>query len=153
MTVKEAFQKLALSLSVSIKNPFFVNKRLYNDFAEIADEIEEGGGSSHEYSTDEQLVGKWIDGSNLYEKTIIFNTGVIASNTDFNITSYMPENCVVVNSSFILTYSYENVAYRNVNLGAGYAYYNGTHYISFNIGSATYDKHVELTIQYTKVTT
>lgn len=31
-----------------------------------------GGSSSHEYSTTERVVGKWVDGSNLYEKTYIF---------------------------------------------------------------------------------
>lgn len=92
MTIKEAFQKLALSLAASIKNPFFVNKRLYNDFAEIADKIEEGGGdidasdvsygettveavldvlnAGHVYSSTEKKVGKWIDGTtDVYERT------------------------------------------------------------------------------------
>lgn len=33
-----------------------------------------GGGSNlHEYSTDKKLVGKWIDGKNVYEVTIIFD--------------------------------------------------------------------------------
>ena len=30
-----------------------------------------GGSSSHTYSTTEQVVGKWIDGSDVYEKTIV----------------------------------------------------------------------------------
>ena len=29
----------------------------------------EGGSNMHEYSTDEQIVGTWIDGSTVYEKT------------------------------------------------------------------------------------
>lgn len=36
-------------------------------------------GSEHHYSTDEQVVGTWIDGSTLYEKTIDF--GALPNNT------------------------------------------------------------------------
>lgn len=31
-----------------------------------------GAGSGHNYSTTEQVVGTWIDGSTLYEKTFVF---------------------------------------------------------------------------------
>lgn len=38
-----------------------------------------GGSASHTYSTDEQIVGKWIDGATVYEKTIdcgyLYDTG------------------------------------------------------------------------------
>ena len=34
------------------------------------------GGGSHTYSTTEQEVGTWIDGSTIYEKTIILQSGV-----------------------------------------------------------------------------
>lgn len=38
--------------------------------------LEQGtGGSSHNYSTDEQVVGTWIDGSDVYEKTIYYAGG------------------------------------------------------------------------------
>lgn len=30
-----------------------------------------GGSSGHNYSTDEQIVGTWIDGSMLYERTLV----------------------------------------------------------------------------------
>lgn len=32
-----------------------------------------GGGSTHDYSTTEQVVGTWIDGKPLYEKVIVKN--------------------------------------------------------------------------------
>lgn len=35
-----------------------------------------GGGSSHTYSTEEHEVGKWIDGSTIYEKTFYDAGGV-----------------------------------------------------------------------------
>lgn len=102
MTIKEAFQKLAISLSASMKNPFFINRRLYQDFADIADKIEEGSGdvdasdvsygettvedaldvlnAGHVYSTTAKKVGKWVDGTtDVYEKTIILSEGFSVS--------------------------------------------------------------------------
>lgn len=38
-----------------------------------------GGGDYHEYSTAEHIVGTWIDGSPVYEKTIYYAGGVQAS--------------------------------------------------------------------------
>ena len=46
MTIKQAFQKLTADLSSGLRNPFFVGRILHQDFAEIAEEIEGGGGSS-----------------------------------------------------------------------------------------------------------
>lgn len=104
------------------------------------------------YSTSEQVIGTWSDGKPLYRQTITFNTGVVPSNIGVNITSYMPANCVVVDTSFFIEYSYEGIDYRNVNVNGGYTTENTTHYFYFSIGSAQYDKHVELTIKYTKTT-
>lgn len=41
------------------------------------------GSSSHEYSTTEQVVGKWIDGRDVYEKTV-YNAGGLSG--DFFIS-------------------------------------------------------------------
>lgn len=35
-----------------------------------------GGGSTHNYSTDEQIVGTWIDGKPLYEKTLYWDNTI-----------------------------------------------------------------------------
>lgn len=46
------------------------------------------GVPAHHYSTDEQVIGTWVDGSTLYEKTYIFDTVIsLSSNTWIN-TSY-----------------------------------------------------------------
>ena len=37
------------------------------------------GGETHQYSTEEQVVGKWIDGSPVYEKTLIFNNKLVTN--------------------------------------------------------------------------
>lgn len=40
-----------------------------------------GGGSSHNYSTTEQVVGTWVDGSPVYEKTFVINNPATGNNT------------------------------------------------------------------------
>lgn len=52
----------------------------------------DGSGSSmHEYSTEEHVVGTWIDGKPIYEKTIVFDNyvgyGDMGSNQNANISS------------------------------------------------------------------
>lgn len=110
------------------------------------------GGLAHHYSTSETVVGTWIDGKPLYEKTVVFDTGNVTSNIDFNISAYMPANSVVRDSSFTLDFNYGGDAYHGANWGGAYVEIGGVSYLSFNIGSAVYNKHVELTIQYTKTT-
>lgn len=48
-----------------------------------------GGGSSHTYSTEEHEVGKWIDGSTIYEKTL-YNAGKVTGGVqiDHGITNF-----------------------------------------------------------------
>lgn len=104
------------------------------------------------YSTNEEVIGTWTSGKPLYRQTITFNTGVVPSNIGVNITSYMPANCVVVDTSFFIEYSFGGIDYRNVNINGGYGTENTTHYFYFSIGAAQYDKHVEMTIKYTKTT-
>jgi hypothetical protein len=45
------------------------------------------GVPAHHYSTDEQVVGTWIDGSTLYEKTFDLGSDVSISNTELTETS------------------------------------------------------------------
>ena len=104
------------------------------------------------YSTSEQVIGTWENGKPLYQQTVIFDTGNVASNIDFNISSYMPVNSVVRHSSFTLDFTFNGDTYHGANWGGAYVEINGVSYLSFSIGSAVYNKHVELTIQYTKTT-
>lgn len=69
-----------------------------------------GGGGSHTYSTTEQVVGTWIDGSTVYEKTVeISNLHTGAGSTDYLVAQ---EELNVVDISGI--YSASNY-YRNFN--------------------------------------
>lgn len=100
LTIKQAFEALSDACANGMKNPFFVMRRLKESFADVASKVEAGGdkvtvtqtltegteigsikvnntttelyapASVHEYSTNEQIVGKWIDGSDIAEKTI-----------------------------------------------------------------------------------
>lgn len=51
--------------------------------ATIYDVPSGGGSSGHAYSTTEQIIGTWIDGSTLYEKT--YDTGQLPNNTNKDI--------------------------------------------------------------------
>lgn len=44
-------------------------------------------GEPHNYSTDEQIVGTWIDGSTVYEKTFDLGSDISISNTELTETS------------------------------------------------------------------
>lgn len=48
-----------------------------------------GGGDYHEYSTAEQIVGAWVDGSPVYEKTVVgtFTSGSTRLDIPFGIGS------------------------------------------------------------------
>lgn len=58
----------------------------------------EGGGSSSEnYSTDEQVVGTWIDGTNIYKQTFMLN-----SDLDINANSWVDTAVSVTNKKYII---------------------------------------------------
>ena len=44
-------------------------------------------GEPHDYSTDEQIIGTWIDGSTLYEKTLLTPSAVTISYTGTWVSS------------------------------------------------------------------
>lgn len=56
-----------------------------------------GGGSYHQYSTTEQVIGEWIDGKPLYEKTIIANNLSMSNGVQVahNVTNF--KMCVSLN--------------------------------------------------------
>lgn len=102
ITIKQAFQKLAMVTGAAVKNPWFVGRNLNQAFAEIADNVVDASGDkvtvtqtltegteigsikvnnnttvlyapaggSQNYSTTEHIVGKWIDGKDIYEITV-----------------------------------------------------------------------------------
>lgn len=85
---------------------------------ELKEVIEQGGGedSQHHYSTDEQVVGTWIDGSTLYEKTFEFTPsyGTSWESYSHGISSI---NTIISIHAIITTQgtTYELPQYRNTN--------------------------------------
>lgn len=52
--------------------------------AVIGNQVSGGGGSAmHNYSTEEQVVGTWIDGKPIYQKTIIINNPTLAADVPY----------------------------------------------------------------------
>ena len=83
MALKDSFINLNKALRTTLQNVPAVVDTLIRGFDEIGDAAEE----ESTYSTDERVVGKWIDGSDIYEKVIDF--GALPNNTtkSVNITS------------------------------------------------------------------
>ena len=89
------------------------------------------GGSGHNYSTSEQVVGTWIDGSPVYEKTYHNSSVTIASNSELVIddfTDKFPITCCGVmrntpdDRTFYPNWSYvaggqANIFYKKVDNG------------------------------------
>ena len=51
-----------------------------------------GGSNQHTYSTEEQVVGTWIDGSTVYEKTIDLGSDTTIGSNGYDITTFIPSN-------------------------------------------------------------
>lgn len=70
--------------------------------------LEDGAGGGSSYSTEEKKVGKWIDGSTLYQKTIqtevpAGDTFTIPLDTNINNVCYMLNNMVnTVNGTILV---------------------------------------------------
>lgn len=57
------------------------------------------GVPTHHYSTDEQVIGTWIDGSALYEKSFVFNTPIeIAYNSPTNTSIDSSEMDIIISA-------------------------------------------------------
>ena len=114
-----------------------------------------GGGASHNYSTTEQVVGTWIDGSTLYERTIHWTGTCNANggNAVLDNTLFRDD----VNHFAIISASVQSNALEN-NL---YSYTLGGKALEYTINNQSgvlienYSgfavNYVDLTIQYTKV--
>lgn len=99
--------------------------------------IPSGGGSSHTYSTTEQIVGTWIDGRTIYEKTVTgltialpahngswINTGIDATNVGAVIGAfcmdasgqYYPTQVVIFGASHTFGISFQCHTNREITI-------------------------------------
>lgn len=113
-----------------------------------------GGGSSEvSYSSTEHKIGTWLDGSDLYEKTIYYTATSVPSTSDIALTSLLSGNEDIVDSQGYVNYEYQSDVERYY-INSHFAWINndrGTYYLSIVFGSATLDSiEAYITIRYTK---
>lgn len=121
-------------------------------------ELEATGGGGVNYSTDEQIIGTWIDGKPLYQKTVVIESPTNNARNQISGFDFLNTHNLVdmINASAlsvkqgqrIVTHFVDSTSYFQINVGG-----DGTSlYISW--GSTAYGTFTNLivTIQYTKTT-
>lgn len=113
-----------------------------------------GGSSKHDYSVDEQVIGKWINGKPLYEKVINFHFDSVSYRSTQDITAYLPADIdMVINAYGYGNYPYEGVQeYYPINSTTFTYPYANANSFHINIGNISGELDVTLIIQYTKTT-
>ena len=116
-----------------------------------------------DYSTEEQVIGKWIDGKPLYRKTITFTSTISANTTTsiaHNITnaknifidfsaSFMEAN---IGENNYLSYNFPIIGYGGNITDKVYCYVNPTD-INFYASGAWAENWIKhITLKYTKTT-
>lgn len=122
-----------------------------------------GGNATHNYSADEQVIGTWIDGSSVYEKTIHIQPA--GDTSDYTTAEAIQDVDVVIDSSFTAkrvetfgTYYYtgtgvvmpEGVSLNQYKIGVRVSSGNVQYYIN-GYGVAITD--IWATVKYTKTAT
>lgn len=105
------------------------------------------------YSTSEIVVGKWIDGKNLYRKVFEFNT-------PSSSTSYTNVATITNADEVIDIKGYINVGYPRISVNvyadstnySTFYYDTSSKYIYAKVGSSYTSKPCKLIVEYTKTT-
>ena len=112
-------------------------------------------GTGTDYSTEEQIIGTWIDGKPLYQKT--FETTTPANNTDTLIVE-LPSNCIARSfDGYILQDGYNrmplNAYYSSAEFVCTYMQFNPDNGIRMKCESAQWRSCTAvITVLYTKTT-
>ena len=107
------------------------------------------------FSTDEQVVGRWIDGKKIYQKTITGSGSTTNSSVYYvgKTSEIFPNIETVVNSSITGTdvhgYGYQSNQYYFVGIGTGSS---DELVVAQRFGSASHSFNYRVTVQYTKTT-
>lgn len=113
---------------------------------------ESGGGSGHTYSTTEQLVGKWTDGSDLFEITI---DQTINADTDYTVFAsgisfgFLVHSMLEWSSNRWMSPSYRSLVSTNSSKSCYVDVRSGALYLHNQSSSSVHWKAV---IRYTKTT-
>ena len=121
-----------------------------NDILTYNGSVWVNGDALHEYSTEEKIVGKWIDGKMIYEKVI--NGTMIGSTTEwvnfYDCTSLNIDNMINISGFF----NFQNI--RCIYIDSRYtsfSYDYNSKYIQYNgTGIGYKNLNATLIIQYTK---
>ena len=75
----------------------------------------------HIYSLDEHVIGKWIDGQDVYERTYVFTEETYQSHKVYDIASDFDDTCTLVDFTAIIRFSPDGqTLYTSNNYFAGY---------------------------------
>lgn len=148
---------LAGLTDVEITSPSNNQVLMYNGSSQ---KWENGSGSSssgHNYSTSEQVVGTWIDGSILYEKTYIFTNQSYSGDVNVPI-SLPPVNAMWIESAWCINSENSYLPLPYVHRDSGYSIgifiYPPQSYIGLRGGSTAYPiRDLYVTLRYTKAST
>lgn len=111
----------------------------------------------HTYSTTEQVVGTWIDGKPIYEKTIQFNSGDLPNaNSSVNISHGISDFGELISAEGFVNDGtsfrpLSNARVRSSEYAIGYVVFSDRVYIESAIDLRTYIGFI--TLRYTKSTT
>lgn len=106
-----------------------------------------GGGSGHDYSTTEQVVGTWIDGKPIYEKVIDLDNTITFSTNWINLgTGIVPVNGVAIDGRILDSSNQCHPCGVSVSANL-YVYIPSSSISNFSSRTIKY-----LIIQYTKTT-
>jgi small ligand-binding sensory domain FIST len=100
-----------------------------------------GGGASNEYSTEEKVVGTWLDGKPIYQKTFQLDNIQVGVNTWTEIVS-MPDAAEIV---YLYTPQSSSGCFESL-------LESGKLWLEFNCSVYNLRRLTVLTVQYTKTT-
>lgn len=150
------FEDLSKQLNTSVQSLQNLVQVLSAAFADM-----EGGGGGASYSTEEQVVGTWIDGKPLYQKTIAHSGALVVDNSFSNDICTLANVDQLVKSEGYFRRTSENNLMVSLNGGIrpesdASAYNVSIRFFNNKIQVAVngYNdiEYIALTVQYTKTT-
>lgn len=120
----------------------------------------------HNYSTDEHIVGAWLDGSPIYERTIVLpnkataaSLSLLISDTDLSALNIVSSNVIgvesiarSVNASIRVEFIDNTYTKGNYESGLTLSFTNGSLYYQCRYANSVSNFDLYLTFRYTKST-
>lgn len=109
-------------------------------------------GEANDYSTTEKIIGTWVDGKPLYQRSVVVPSNVVIGSTFSNVVAFNTEGCSPKHITLLRADNADNMYYGDVS------YFLGANNASGYIKARTAFNSVQifagtvLTVQYTKTT-